>query len=237
MIEPEFGAPGSSLRPALSVRIAEAPRDKSRLAIGVDQLLDLARAHGFEGISVRASAVSVESSIEIQTAFADALRTRGLKASMVTGDLPLAINNSSAPGALRNITPYLDLAERLGAGCVRVMLHRDEDVAAARRSCDEAAERGLILAQQCHWGSLAETVDSALSMVRMVARPNFGITFEPANLLAAGGPYAEEAAARLVPHVVNVYFQNVVLGAKLQSPVRNPRSGTGGYSLSAALSS
>jgi len=79
----------------------------------------------------------------------------------------------------------------------------------ALRGAVEAAERGLTLAHQTHWGTLCETVEQALDLVRRVRRPNFGITYEPANLRACGGPYGPDAIAALAPCLVNVYFQNV----------------------------
>ena len=91
------------------------------------------------------------------------------------------------------------------------MMHGDDDIAPAQRAADAAAERGLTLAHQTHWGTLCETVDDALDLVKRVGRPNFGITYEPANLLACGGPYGADAVARLCPHIVNAYFQNVRL--------------------------
>ena len=73
-------------------------------------------------MSMRASAISVEHAIEKQQAVRTILDTNDLKASMVMGNVPLAANNAEAPDCLRNITPHLDLAERLGATLVRIML-------------------------------------------------------------------------------------------------------------------
>ncbi|MCB1742050.1 MAG: sugar phosphate isomerase/epimerase, partial [Gammaproteobacteria bacterium] len=137
----------------------------------------------------------------------------GLRVSMLTGDLALAANNAQATDSIRNITPYLDLAEALGCELLRVMVHEAGDIEPLRRAADEAGERGMRLAQQCHWGSLAETVEQALALVREVDRSNFGITYEPANLLAAGDEYGATAVERLAPHLFNVYFQNLHLRA------------------------
>lgn len=199
------------MRTSLSIRIAESPRDKSTLAVGIDALLDQARTQGFAGVSLRASAISVHSPADAVLNLRHALQRHGLQASMVTGDLPLAINNAQATAALYNIAPYLDLAQKLGAKLIRVMLHEESDIAAAQRAADAAAERELTLAQQCHWGSLAETAEAALALAKRVKRHNFGITYEPANLLASGGAFGADAIAQLAPHLVNVYFQNLCL--------------------------
>lgn len=196
---------------SLSVRIAESPRDKTRLACPTGDLLELASAHGFDGISVRASAISIHSDVEEVTAFRLLLDRFGLKASMVTGDVPLAANNSNAPDALRNIGPYLELANALGARLVRVMIHSAADIPYARRAAEAAAECDVWLVQQTHWGSLAESVESSVRLCEAVGRPHFGITLEPANLLACGGLLNADAIRRLAPYIRNVYFQNIAL--------------------------
>ena len=124
---------------------------------------------------MRASAISVEHAIGEQQAVRTILDTNDLKASMVMGNVPLAANNAEAPDCLRNITPHLDLAERLGAALVRIMLQSEADIPHAQRAADEAAERGITLAQQTHWGTLCETVEESLDVVRRMDRQNFGI--------------------------------------------------------------
>ena len=91
------------------------------------------------------------------------------------------------------------------------MLQSASHIPDARAAADEAADRGISLAQQTHWGTLCETTDEALDLVAEIDRPNFGITFEPANLLACGGDHGPEAIARLAPCLSNFYFQNVRL--------------------------
>jgi hypothetical protein len=52
---------------------------------------------------------------------------------MVTGDIGLAVNNDKAQMALRNIMPYLDLAEAMGSRLVRVMMKTDSYLGTERR--------------------------------------------------------------------------------------------------------
>lgn len=195
---------------SLSVRIAESPTRKDQTAVPFEELAPLARDLGYAGLCLRASVVSVDSPPERVTQVRDVLDRLGLAASMVTGDVPLAANNAEATVALRDITPYLNLAERLGSERIRVMMHGDDDIPLARRAADEARERGISLCHQTHWGTMFETVEESLAVVRAVGRPNFGVTYEPANLLVCGDDYGE-AIARLAPHILNVYFQNMRL--------------------------
>ena len=168
----------------------------------------MARRLGYRALSVRASQVSIDSSPEEVTGARRALEEHGVGVVMVTGTVSLAANDSHAGDPLRHITPHLDLAERLGSTLVRVMLRSKEDIPFAARAAAEAGERGLKLAHQTHIGTLCETVDSTLEVLRKVGSPYFGVTFEPSNLLVCGSPWGRDAVQRLAPHIVNVYLQN-----------------------------
>lgn len=210
---------------SLSVRIAESPSRKDLAVVPIEELAPLARAAGFSGLSMRASALSVDSPPERVRAARAQLDRLGLAVSMVMGNVALAANTPDAPDCLRNIAPHLDLAEALGARLVRVMIHGDDDIPHVQRAADQAAERGLTLAQQTHWGTLCETVDESLDIVRRVGRRNFGITYEPANLLACGADYGPDSIARLAPHLVNVYFQNIRLDPAGRYVFKSRRNG------------
>lgn len=174
---------------------------------------------------MRASALSIDTPPDRVRAVRELLDREGLAVSMVMGNAALAVNSPDAPDCLRQIEPHLDLAQALGARLVRVMLHDLADIPHAKRAADAALQRGIALAHQTHWGTLCETVEEALDLVARIDRPNFGITYEPANLLACGGEFGPEAIRRLAPHLVNVYFQNVQLCATGAHTFRTRRRG------------
>jgi sugar phosphate isomerase/epimerase len=194
---------------ALSVRIAELESRKDRAFMPVEQLPPLAREVGFQGLSMRASVVSVDSPPERVAEVRRLLDRLGLAVSMVTGDVALAANRGDVGRILREPGPYVALARALGCDLLRAMVRSDDEVEQLRRACDVVAEHGVRLAHQTHWNTLFETVDGALAVVRRVDRPNFGVTFEPANLLLCGDEYGRRAVERLAPHLFNAYFQNM----------------------------
>ena len=201
------------MRASLSVRIAESADRKDVAAVPIETLAPLAKELGYQGICMRASVLSIGSPSERVFEVKRLLDELGLDVSMVTGDLALAANTGlDATNMVRDVTPYLDLAERLDARLLRVMLRSPADIPWAQRAADAAAERGMRLAHQMHWGTLFETVEDALTTVQLVNRPRgFGVTYEPANLLLCGDDWGPEAIERLAPHIVNVYFQNIAL--------------------------
>jgi sugar phosphate isomerase/epimerase len=192
---------------ALSVRIVEAAC-KTRLHLPLDELLSIARQSGYEAVCMRASAVGVQSSAAQLNEARQQIDDAGLLVSMVTADFDVPLNNERGPDSLRDIGASLDVAEALGCDLIRVCLKRCEDIPHARNAADRAAERGIRLAHQCHTSSLFEEVDPMLQVLAEIDRPNFGIIYEPANLLLCGQSYAEDTLDKLRPHLMNVYVQN-----------------------------
>ena len=196
---------------SLSCRVAEVSNNKEKSFLPIKSLIKLAVLNGFEGISLRPSVVSTNSSIDDINNLRSIFNFYNIKVSMVTSNIHLAKNDNFSSDNLRNIKPCLDLANKLGTSLVRIMIKNKEDIYFAKKALDEALERGITLTQQTHWGTMAETVHDTLSLVKEISRDNFGITYEPANLMACGSEYEINALETLLPHIVNFYFQNIKL--------------------------
>jgi sugar phosphate isomerase/epimerase len=138
---------------------------------------------------------------------------------MVTGDFAIPENSDEAPQALRNITPYLELAEALEADLLRVGIKRVEDIAWAQRAADEAGERGMRLAHQSHTASPFETLAGSLETLKRIDRRNFGVIYEPANLELCGDDYGPETIKWLSASLFDVYVQNHVLNPDGQDEI------------------
>jgi len=192
---------------SLSVRIVESAC-KTRLHIPFQELVSVAKSCGYDAICMRASAGGVDSPMETLTGLRAIVEDAGLQVSMVTADVNVPLNNDRGPDSLRNIGPSLDVAEALGCNLIRVCLKRHDDIAFARTAAELAADRGIRLAHQCHTATLFEEVDSILNVFTEIDRPNFGLIYEPANLLLCGQSYAVDTLARLRPFLMNVYAQN-----------------------------
>jgi sugar phosphate isomerase/epimerase len=204
----EKGAQVPGMKLSLSVRVAEAFGSKEKSSMTIDQLIQLAKGHGYEALCMRGSQAGVHSPPEKVREMSAKIRAAGLAVSMVTGDFAVPRNDEHGPEGLRNITPYLDLAEAFGADLIRVCMKKEEDVPWAQKASDEARERGIRLAHQAHCASLFETVEGSLRVLQAVGRPNFGIIYEPANWLIAGQDYGSETIRKLRPYLFNVYVQN-----------------------------
>ena len=192
---------------SLSVRIAEAPC-KTKLHLPFDDLVALAAESGYSAICMRASAGGVQTSHDELRQMKDVVDQHGLVVSMVTADFNIPLNNEHGPDSLREIAPSLDVAGILGCDLIRVCIKKAEDIPFARQAADLAAERGIRLAHQCHTSSLFEQVEQILESLAEIDRPNFGIIYEPANLMLCGQSYGPDTLKKLRPHIMNVYVQN-----------------------------
>ena len=194
---------------SLSVRVAEQLTQKRIPAMSLEDLAGVALSSGYRALCMRASQLGIQTPLDEVREKGKWLQSKGLAVSMITGDFPIPENTDDCPEALRNITPYLDLAEALDADLLRIGMKSYDDIPWAQRACDEAKERGMRLAHQCHTESLFEQVEESLSVVAKVDRENFGMIYEPANLVQCAEPYGAETIRAFAPHIMNVYFQNL----------------------------
>ncbi len=192
---------------SLSVRIVEAPC-KTKLHIPFEEIVSVAAETGYNAICMRASAGGVLTPIDELQKMGQIVRDHGLTVSMVTADSDVPLNNADGPNSLRDIGPSLDVAQALGSTLIRICMKKHDDIPFAREASDRAAERGIRLAHQCHTTSIFEQVDGILSVLAEIDRPNFGIIYEPANLMLCGESYGAETLERLQPHIMNAYVQN-----------------------------
>ena len=193
---------------SLSVRIAEGFLSKEEAILPFEDFAKIAQDSGYDGVCLRGSQLGVHSSSERVKIVAQMLTNHNLGVSMITGDFATVYNDDHGPDALRNITPYLNLAEAVNSPRIRVAMKKEDDIVPARRAADEAKERGLTLLHQCHIQSLFETVDGIVSTLEKIDRPNFRLIYEPANLEECGQDYGLASAQRLAPWIDNVYLQN-----------------------------
>jgi sugar phosphate isomerase/epimerase len=192
---------------SLYVRVAEAPC-KTRLNVPFADVVELAVEYGYRAICMRASAGGVDTPRAELVRMRDQVERAGLVVSMVTADSDVPLNNERGPDSLRNIGPSLDVAEALGCDLIRVCLKCEADVEPAKRAADLAAARGIRLAHQCHTTTIFEEVEPSIALLERINRRNFGLIYEPINLLICGQPYGLKTLEAFAPYLMNVYLQN-----------------------------
>ena len=196
-----------ALQLSLSVRIVEAAC-KTKLHVPFSELVSIAAETGYDAVCMRASAGGVQTSLDELRRMRETVEARGLHVSMVTADFNVPLNNDNGPNSLCDIGVSLNVAEALGCDLIRVCLKTDADISHAREAAKQAADRGIRLAHQCHTTSIFEQVEQILTNLEAISQPNFGLIYEPANLMLCGERYGADTLRQLAPHMMNVYIQN-----------------------------
>ena len=192
---------------SLSVRIVEAAC-KKRLKVSFEELVSIAAETKYDALCMRASAGGVQTPFDELRRMRETIENNNLHVSMVTADSKVPLNGDDGPDSLRDIGPSLDVAEALGCKLIRVCLKKDEDIPHAREAAKQAADRGMCLAHQCHTTSIFERVEQIIANLEAIGQPNFGLIYEPANLMLCGESYGTDTLCQLAPHMMNVYIQN-----------------------------
>lgn len=200
-----------AMKLSLSVRIAEAPC-KTKLNVPLRDLVQLAKETGYHAVCMRASAGGTQTPRGELEKMRDDIESAGLTVSMVTADFDVPLNNENGPNSLRDITPSLDVAEALGCDLIRICLKQQDDLSHLVSAVEQAAQRNIRLAHQCHHASLFERVDDAMRILRSVGHDAFGLIYEPANLYMVNQDYGIDAIRQFRPYLMNVYLQNHRLG-------------------------
>ncbi len=212
-VEPEVAKSAESqaeprMKLSMSVRVAEKFDNKRESSLTIDQLIKLAQENGYQALCMRASQAGTHTDREVVKEIVESIHDAGMVVSMVTGDFYVPQNGEHGPDGLRNITPYLDLADGFGADLIRICMKKEEDIEWAQKASDEAKERNIRLAHQAHNSSLFETVAGSVDVLKKVGRENFGIIYEPANWFVAGEDYGRAGILAVKDYIFNVYVQN-----------------------------
>ena len=173
-----------------------------------DQFTSLAAAIGYSGICMRASLAGVETPRAQRLELKRKLHKMGLRATMVTADFDVPLNNERGPLALREIGPHLDVADDFDCKLLRVCIKSWADLKWVQRAADEALERGIVLTHMAHGQSMFETVDGSVEYLRRVNRRNFSLTYETTNWVWCHQEVGRETIKRIAPYLCYVYLKN-----------------------------
>jgi sugar phosphate isomerase/epimerase len=190
---------------SLSARIIEEARGKFQMSLVA--FLDFAKEIGYQGVELRQGQYSAETAPDEADRMKRRLEERNLRCAFIRA------SNVEERSGLETFKLYLSIARVLKVDVVRF---RATETLWAKRAADLAAERGLRLASQIHTRTRFETVDMALESLKEIERENFGVIFEPANLILAGEDYGPEAIQRLGDKIFAVSVQNI-------KPVNQPQ--------------
>ena len=128
---------------SVSSRIAEGFLSKEEAIMTLPEFCDLAVGAGYKSICMRASQIGIQTPAEEVARGARLIQDKGLEVTMISGDFDIVYNNMQGPRCLHNISPYLDLAEQLGAKLIRICIKTEDDIQAA--TTDDISTKGALI--------------------------------------------------------------------------------------------
>jgi sugar phosphate isomerase/epimerase len=168
----------------------------------LDQLVSLLSQIGYQGIELRRRQMNESSTPAAIAAARAVLRRHNMRCAHLTA---AGVEDRTA---LDDATRLLGVALALDCHLVRVQLIREQEIPLAQELADRAAARGVRIMSQIHSGSLFANIDLALQTLERIGRTNFGVAFDPADLMLDGeADYGEAAMRRLGDRVFACFLQ------------------------------
>jgi sugar phosphate isomerase/epimerase len=162
----------------LSGRLIE--KGAGAYAMPTPEFIAYAAEVGFRAVELRSGQVSETTSDAELGAIKQALDDTGVLCHYINCRVP---QTEETRPVLRR---HVEIAALLGCDLIQV---GTDCIPWMQEMCDFAAGFGVRLFAQFHTGGVMETVGGGVFVGRNVARANFGIGYEPANLMAAREEY------------------------------------------------
>jgi len=187
-----------TMKLGLSARIIEEGAGKYQMTF--EEFLKFAAEIGYQGVEIRPGQFPITTSDDQVSQMKTALDEHRLRCAFIIAG---AIKDEES---LDDFGRFLDFAMALDSAVVRTGA---ETIELAQKAADRAAARGVRLVSQIHTGGDFETVDMALATLAQIDRRNYGVAFEPGNLVLAQDDYGPDAIARLGEKIFSVSMQNI----------------------------
>ena len=186
----------------------------------VEQVLDLAREHGLDGVEIWGKEPHMGETYDADRVakLKDAVAERGLDISAFGSYVKPEMDDFDALSQAA-----LDIAVGLGADVMRIWsgggasAHVTPEAYALaverlKDLCLRAADVGVTLAFEFHDNSICDNARGIVRLIEDVGSPVLKTYYQPSRREGADDPY--EAAEIVGPYVVNVHAQNYVIGGQ-----------------------
>ncbi|NLJ35168.1 MAG: sugar phosphate isomerase/epimerase [candidate division WS1 bacterium] len=182
----------------LSGRIIETGGPSYQMST-IDFIARAAQA-GYQGVELRSGQLHDETPDEEVSSIAGALSANSVACTFAN------CRSEATPEGLDAVRRMAEIARALASPFLRMSC---TDIVWMQQACDIAAEYEVRVVVQIHTNTPLETVEGAIRVAAQVDRPNFGLTYEPANFVLASRDYGQEALEQLGEKLFNVSLQNL----------------------------
>lgn len=182
----------------LSGRIIESSGPTYQMP--VPEFIARAAEIGYQGVELRTGQLNHETPDEQVSEIGRALTANQVACAFAN------CRAETTPEGLNAVRRMAEIARALTTPFLRMGC---SDIPWVQQACDIAAEYEVSVITQIHTNTPLETVEGAMRVCSQVDRPNFGLTYEPANFVLAGRDYGQEALEQLGSKLFNVSLQNL----------------------------
>ena len=185
--------------------------------------LDAAARFGYRCVELRSTHVKPGMPAEEIARIRSTIRDKGLYTSCLScfvGNYGLC-SDAECEAAFETFKQYIDLANTVDSAMIRVWPAWQESSSAPaavwertaawmKKSAQHAARFQKKLVMEIHHGTLCDSAESSLRLLRMIDEENVGLTLDPVNLYQVPADYGENAIASLGRHIFNVHIKDIV---------------------------
>jgi sugar phosphate isomerase/epimerase len=183
---------------SLSGRVIEV--DYKYCEIPVTEFLEFAKHTGYEAVELRATQITADTPSAQVESFGRKARELALGISAFT-----AAGVKEDDSGFKLLDRYAAIARDLGCEYLKI----GGSLAWLSSAAERVAPCGLKLASQIHTGGPFEQTEQAVKSLAAIAKENFGLFYDAANLLEAGETDWAPGIRRLGKHIFQVSVQNV----------------------------
>ena len=185
--------------------------------------LEAASAFGYRGVELRSTHVKPSTPGKELEQIREYLRNNGLRVnclSCFTGNYGL-LTEAGCEEAYHEFCRYINLAIYFDADLIRVWPAWQSSVSAPQEvwdravrwmalSAEAAAVRGRRIAMEMHHGTLCDTPESSLRLLKRIENENVGLIFDPVNLYQTPVELLAEAIPLLGKHIFDVHVKDII---------------------------
>ncbi len=197
-------------------------------SLSVWEHISAAADYRYDGIELRSTHINPASPPEKKDAVKAYLKNRDIPVTCIScfiGDFGL-LSDEECEETLESFNKWLDIAEEFGAPMVRMWPAWVESAAAEqavferaalwmRRCADLARARDIRIAMEMHHGTILDTAESSLKLLRLIGRENVGLIVDPVNLYQVPVADIPDCIRKLAPYVFDVHIKDII---RLASP-------------------
>ena len=183
---------------------------------------------GYGSIELRSTHISPKTDEKTRAAVLAYLKERGMKVSCIScfiGNYGLS-DEAECARIFESFREWLQIAVQFGSPLIRLWPAWVESASAKeqvyetaarwiRKSAEEAEKAGVRIAMEMHHGTILDTAESSLKLLKLIGREDVGLILDPVNLYQVPVADIPACVRKLGSRIFDVHIKDII---RLASP-------------------